>query len=139
MCFDQHFLEKVCNAASKSSPNAFDDAVLDRLRGWNWPGNVRELENAVERAVVLARGDTICLGDLPVPLRDQESQPTPQSAEPIPFEVGQSLASLEREAIRLTLEAVAGNREAAASILGIGVATLYRRLKEMGELAGLPD
>ena len=49
----------------------------------------------------------------------------------IHFEVGQSLAQLEREAIVRTLEAVGGNRETAASLLGIGVATLYRRLKEI--------
>ena len=47
--------------------------------------------------------------------------------------MGQTLEQLEREAIRRTLEAVDGNREAAASILGIGLATLYRRLREMGE------
>jgi DNA-binding NtrC family response regulator len=51
----------------------------------------------------------------------------------IRFEVGISLEELEREAIRQTLAAVDGNREVAASILGIGVATLYRRLKEMEE------
>jgi len=132
----EHFLAKVCEATSKSSPSSFDPAVLDRLRGWDWPGNVRELENAVERAVVLARADAIRIDDLPAALRagaDQQAQP---AAGIIQFEVGQSLASLEREAIRLTLEAVAGNREAAASILGISAATLYRRLKEMGEVAG---
>ena len=51
--------------------------------------------------------------------------------EVIPFRVGQRLSTLEREAIRQTLLAVGGNREAAASILGIGKATLYRRLREM--------
>ena len=67
------------------------------------------------------------MGDLEVGEGDAKA------ATVIEFEVGQTLAALEREAIRHTLEAVGGNREAAASILGIGVATLYRRLKEMGD------
>jgi len=128
----EHFLEKVCTATGRDGPLHFAQDVLDRFRASPWPGNVRELENAVERAVVLARGDVIRLDDLPRGLREGEGEAAgPRGA--IQFEVGQSLAALEREAIRRTLEAVGGNREAAASILGIGVATLYRRLKEMGE------
>ena len=129
----EHFREKVLDATGRMQPAAFDDAVLECLLAWDWPGNVRELENAVERAVVLARGDRICLEDLPRTVREGTGQAEPPSAGVIQFEVGQSLAALEREAIKRTLEAAGGNREAAASILGIGVATLYRRLKEMGE------
>jgi DNA-binding NtrC family response regulator len=62
-----------------------------------------------------------------------ERAPGPPARPLVPFEVGQSLETLEREAIRRTLDAVGGNREAAASILGIGLATLYRRLREMGD------
>jgi len=128
----EHFLKKVCAATGHVGPLSFDQAVLDRFCASPWPGNVRELENAVERAVVLARGDVIRLDDLPRALREGATNGArPRSA--IRFEVGQSLAALEREAIQRTLDAVGGNREAAASILGIGVATLYRRLKEIGE------
>ena len=128
----EHFLAKVKAATGREQPTGFDDAVLDVLRSARWPGNVRELENAVERAVVLARGDVIGPDDLPQSLSvGAEAAPAPGGI--IRFEVGQSLAMLEREAIVRTLEAVGGNREAAASILGIGTATLYRRLKEMGD------
>ena len=128
----EHFLAKVKAATGRAKPTGFDDAVLDVLRAARWPGNVRELENAVERAVVLARGEVIGVEDLPQSVT-QAAEAAPPSASMIRFEVGQSLAALEREAIIRTLEAVGGNREAAASILGIGTATLYRRLKEMGE------
>ncbi len=134
----QHFLQKVMRATGRERPLRFDDAVIEALQAAVWPGNVRELENAVERAVVLARGDVIRLDDLPpnvrTPAEGVRSVPGPA----IHFQVGQSLAALEREALRRTLEAVGGNREAAASILGIGVATLYRRLKEMDEEANGP-
>jgi DNA-binding NtrC family response regulator len=129
----QHFLEKVCRSTGRREPPTFDPAVVRLLAKYRWPGNVRELENAIERAVVLARGDVITCDDLPVAVRRSEKEPALQRRPVIRFEVGQSLEMLEREAIRRTLEAVEGNREAAATILGIGTATLYRRLREMGE------
>ncbi len=136
----EHFLAKVKAATGREQPSGFDDAVLDVLRAARWPGNVRELENAVERAVVLARGDVIGVEDLPPGVTEATESAAPPSSGVIRFEVGQSLAALEREAIVRTLEAVGGNREAAASVLGIGTATLYRRLKEMDESeAAEPD
>jgi DNA-binding NtrC family response regulator len=131
-----HFLDKVRESIGRPGPLAFDDAVLDCLKATEWPGNVRELENAVERAVVLAPGNVITMKDLPPQILDRRRRSSISAGGSILFEVGQSLAALEREAIRRTLDAVGGNREAAASILGIGVATLYRRLKEMEEEAG---
>ncbi len=128
----EHFLDKVLARTGRDAPVSIDADVVKKLHQYGWPGNVRELENAIERAVVLARGDSITLEELPAAIRESTGAdvgaPQPQVIE---FEVGQSLAALEREAIRRTLDAVDGNREAAASLLGIGVATLYRRLKEM--------
>ena len=129
-----HFLAKMRARTGRTSI-AFDEGVVDALLAYGWPGNVRELENAIERAVVLARGDRITLADLPPSVRGVPAENVNGSGV-IRFEVGQSLSALEREAILRTLEAVGGNREAAASILGIGTATLYRRLKEMEEEPG---
>ena len=125
-----HFLEKVLAATGHEEPTELADGVLATLQAYRWPGNVRELENAIERAVVLSRGDQITADDLPPAIREGSDRPQSSSGV-IRFEVGQSLAALEREAILRTLDAVGGNREAAASILGIGTATLYRRLREM--------
>ncbi|MHC4548492.1 MAG: sigma-54-dependent transcriptional regulator [Planctomycetota bacterium] len=123
----QHFIESFAKHSGKRLKGITPEA-LDRLMAADWPGNVRELENVIERAVVLATGDLITEADIPQLDDSKGSQ-----AEPIPFRVGQALADLEREAIQRTLKAVAGDKDAAAKILGIGVATLYRRLKEMEE------
>ncbi|MCA9315055.1 MAG: sigma-54-dependent Fis family transcriptional regulator [Planctomycetes bacterium] len=131
----EHFLAKM-RARTGRQLAGFDDGVIDALQAYRWPGNVRELENAIERAVVLTRGDRITLADLPPAVRGVPSEAAAAAGAGsgvIRFEVGQSLGALEREAILRTLDAVGGNREAAASILGIGTATLYRRLKEMEE------
>jgi len=122
----QHFIEKYTRLAGKKVKGITPEA-LDQLQKLDWPGNVRELENVIERAVVLATGDLITQADIPPAGEDQDGHP------PIPFRVGQALADLEREAIQRTLRATGGDKDAAAKILGIGVATLYRRLKEMDE------
>ncbi len=125
----QHFLEKYTRLTGKKI-KGISPAALARLETRDWPGNVRELENVIERAVVLATGDLIEYGDIVRTGKDAQ----PQLAT-IPFRVGQSLGDLEREAILRTHKSVAGDQDAAAKILGIGVATLYRRLKGMEEEA----
>jgi two-component system response regulator HydG len=129
----QHFVAKARRTTGRQGRLALSAEVQRRLQSYHWPGNVRELENAIERAVVLAQTEVIGLEDLPGALRRGEGDPGLERPAVIRFEVGQSLETLEREAIRRTLDAVDGNREAAASILGIGLATLYRRLREMGD------
>jgi len=129
----QHFIEKFSRLSGKRVKGITPEA-LDRLQGLDWPGNVRELENVIERAVVLATGDLITQAEIPYQDTDKEAE-----ADTIPFRVGQPLADLEREAIQRTLRAVGGDKDAAAKILGIGVATLYRRLKEMEEGGSAKD
>ncbi|MEE8106854.1 MAG: sigma-54 dependent transcriptional regulator [Planctomycetota bacterium] len=121
----QHFIEKYAARTGKEVKGIAPEA-LDRLQQLDWPGNVRELENAIERAVVLATDTLLTNKDLV-----QKSDSSESAAADIPFRVGQALVDLEREAIQRTLRAVDGDKEAAANILGIGVATLYRRLKDM--------
>jgi two-component system response regulator HydG len=129
----EHFLQKSLRATRRARPHGLAPEVYPALLAYPWPGNVRELENAIERAVVLSRGDLVTLEDLPEGVRGAGGEPAAPRRSAIRFEVGQTLETLEREAIRRTLEAVEGNREAAASILGISLATLYRRLREMGD------
>ncbi len=88
-----------------------------------WPGNVRELENALERALVLSEGGVIRAVDLGI----ETAASTP---------AGATLAEVERDHILRVLEAEAGNRRAAAKTLGIGEATLYRKLKTFGASQG---
>lgn len=89
-----------------------------------WPGNVRELANAVERAAVLADGARVEAEDLP----DEIARPARGSGAS-----GDTLADVERAHVLAILGEENGHREKAAKRLGIGVATLYRKLKEWGE------
>ncbi|MEM8882866.1 MAG: sigma-54 dependent transcriptional regulator [Planctomycetota bacterium] len=126
----QHFIEKYTALTGKPVKGITPEA-LDRLVARDWPGNVRELENVVERAIVLATGDRVTEDDISTAPENGGTENGNGTS--LPFRVGQSLAELEREAILRTLKAVDGDKDAAARILGIGVATLYRRLKEMEE------
>ena len=98
-----------------------------RLVRYDWPGNVRELRNAVENMVLLARGDLLVEEDVPEAIR----QGAERSSGGYQLE-GRSLGEVERELVAVNLELAGGNREKAAAILGIGVRTLYRKIKEYG-------
>ncbi len=91
------------------------------LMAYPWPGNVRELRNALEFAVICARGSIVRPEDLPPELL--EVGPSASSSEP---------AHDERERILTSLDRARGNRTQAAELLGISRATLYRRMRELG-------
>jgi two-component system response regulator AtoC len=96
-----------------------DDEAKKRIAAAAWPGNVRELTNTLERAAILADGTVIRGADLQ--LRD-----TAVHAEPTD---SRTMQDIERDAIRRALDEVGGNRRLAAERLGIGVRTLYEKLK----------
>lgn len=92
------------------------------LISYDWPGNVRELENCIERAVILS-SDVISVDDLPAKVIEQK----PQSGS-----TGQTLDDVERAHIDAILRQVNDDKAAAATILGIDLSTLYRKLKRYG-------
>jgi DNA-binding NtrC family response regulator len=106
----------------KRSPALAPEAANLLLR-YTWPGNVRELENAMERALALARSDRIGVDDLPPEIG--AAPPRVQDADEV-----RTLAEVERDYIAAALRALGGNRAKAAEKLGIGTATLYRKLKQ---------
>lgn len=105
--------------------SGFTPQAANQLLRYPWPGNVRELENAVERAVVLARGSRVDVPDLPEEV-GLAAPGAPATGE------GKTLEDVEREVILAVLQATGGNRALAAQRLGIGAATLYRKLKQYG-------
>ena len=107
----------------------FSREAMDRMFEWPWPGNVRELENAVERAVIMARGDMISQTELPDTLRELDAKEEEVGIDLTP---GRSLKDMEREMILRTLEETGGNRTRSAEILGISRRTLQLKLKEYG-------
>ncbi len=108
------------------SVDGFSPEAADDLIGYAWPGNVRELENAVERAVVLADAHRIEPRDLPREIRASVgATPRPTAGSSV-----RSLREVEREYILSVLHANAGNQTRTAFQLGIGTATLYRKLRQ---------
>ena len=99
--------------------------VWAKLRGHPWPGNLRELRNVIQRALVLAIGDTIEEDHLML-----EPQPfSARAAQPAPASPLSSLAEAEKQHILTVLDACGGDKAAAAEILGISRSALTRRLK----------
>ena len=112
--------------------------ALQRLQGWPFPGNVRELRNVLERACLLADGDTVEDGVLAQALQPEAApwnQPAPASSIALPGAVpsapGATLQQLERQALLQALQRHAGNRAQLARELGISERTLYRRLRQL--------
>jgi DNA-binding NtrC family response regulator len=100
--------------------------VLDRLMRYPWPGNVRELRNTVEGMVVFAQGRRpLDLSDLPDALREVES-----AGEKLELRVGMTVDEAERQLIAATLRHCGNDKPRAAAMLGIGLRTLYRKLKQ---------
>ena len=99
-----------------------DDAARARLVAYNWPGNVRELGNVLERAAILVDGTTIG-ADLIL-----AGTPAPSAKAPANL-IGEKLEDMEKEAIRRMLATTGGNRKQTAARLGIGLRTLYDKLK----------
>jgi two-component system response regulator HydG len=115
------FLEKFGDP--QGPPRTISEDAMRRLMAYDWPGNVRELENAIERAVALGSGPILHLGDLPTNLQHASGEAVPDIDEVVPLE------ELERRAIVRALRETAGDKLAAARLLGIGKTTLYRKLK----------
>jgi DNA-binding NtrC family response regulator len=111
-------------------PKRLSPEALELLSRYSWPGNVRELRNVMESAVVFSQGDEISPSELPVEVRESTSVST--TGAPVQAVVGEprTMADIERQAILETLERTGGHRARAADILGIGLRTLQRKLKD---------
>jgi DNA-binding NtrC family response regulator len=124
----EHFIRNSSIVPKRSitvSPEAMD--VLQR---YTWPGNVRELENVVERALILCDGGVVEPEHLPMGVRLTPSfEPDGDDNELLELE------EVERRYIKRVLEMCKGHRHRAAAILGISERNLYRKLKEIEELA----
>ncbi|ANM30655.1 hypothetical protein ABI59_15330 [Acidobacteria bacterium Mor1] len=104
----------------------------------DWPGNVRELQNAIQRGVILARGDQVELEDLPESVvrgarrSDRALDLTGQGSVGVADDPPLHAVADEAARIRRALELADGKRDRAAAMLGISRTTLWRRMKELG-------
>jgi transcriptional regulator with PAS, ATPase and Fis domain len=115
------------NRAHARKVTGIGKSALDRLLAHDWPGNVRELRNAVEGMVVFAEGKRpLGVSDLPPVLREPRGEPPRE----LRLALGQSMEEVERRFIEETLRWLGYDKQRAAETLGIGLRTLYRKLKE---------
>ncbi|HEX2454643.1 MAG TPA: sigma-54 dependent transcriptional regulator [Vicinamibacterales bacterium] len=130
------FVERFCRDMKKR-PLAFSPGALEQLQTYHWPGNVRELQNCIERAVILAEGETI----LPRHLNLTFSAPIQAEAQSDPWaqvDLNGSLADVTRRVvaevekvkIQEALKQAENNKGRAAEILQIGYKALLLKLKE---------
>jgi Nif-specific regulatory protein len=130
-----HFLDRFA-AETGRVIRGFTPEAVEALRTYHWPGNIRELRNVVERAVVLAQGEWIDVGDMMLsklasPGDTGKAQPA-QPARPAAF-VPTTIEEMERQHVMKTLAAVGGNKTKAAAILGIERSTLDRKLAKWAQ------
>jgi DNA-binding NtrC family response regulator len=122
-----HFLRRAARRHNRPL-TGFGPRALAALCHYDWPGNVRQLENLIERLAILARTAEIDLADLPDELRGLAAEPR-LAAHPATAGV---LHELEKHAIIDALLGAHGDVGAAARRLGLGVATVYRKIKRYG-------
>ena len=135
------------------APKSVTAGVLKALEGYHWPGNVRELENALRRALVVAKGDALLLSDLPAEIAGPSAGAAgaPAAAAPAEASGGDAAAlarqlfqwarreptlkvipAVERELVIQALKETGGNQVQAARLLGITRATLRKRIEKFG-------
>ncbi len=122
----EHFL-RIC--AGTNPAKTLTAAAVARLEEHSWPGNVRELRNAMERAIILVRGNIIDAADLDGLLPGRHGSRHDAVAE---GDLPAAVARLEYEMIRKTLEACGGNRAEAARRLNIHRQLLYTKMQRYG-------
>jgi DNA-binding NtrC family response regulator len=120
--FIRKFAGKVSNRVTDISPDA-----IDLLISYNWRGNVRELENAIERAMVLADGDTILPGHLPLPAGMGITQEELQSR-PMTGSLPEQIDAFEKQLVLSALKRAKWVRSKAATALGIPRPTLNYKM-----------
>ncbi|UXH80528.1 sigma-54-dependent transcriptional regulator [Roseateles amylovorans] len=151
----EHFLIGIGSKEGKSK--RFTPRALQQLQTYRWPGNVRELRNAVQRAYVMATGDTVDEQWLPRGELNPADSGSPQGGAGVPaggsgvsssgsaampaaqaevsgpsvvMPLGSSMAQVEKAFILATLQHYKHHKEQTAAVLGISLKTLYNRLKE---------
>lgn len=137
----EHFMTRGQGAGKRA--RRIHPRAMELLHAYSWPGNIRELQNVIERALIVSPEDELKVdarwfpGPSTEPAR-HASDETSRAMAPLPepavatLVAEGSLADLERQTIIRTLGAVSGNRRLAAAKLGIGLRTLYEKLKRYG-------
>lgn len=125
----QHFLNTFCEKFKKRKLN-FSKEVKEYFQIYEWPGNIRELQNVVEYAVNMCQGLEIKMKDLPIYVIDKNSNEVIDT-----YKLKEKMEQFEKNVIKQTLDNFgcdSAAKEKAAKQLGIGIASLYRKIKKYG-------
>ncbi len=122
-----HFVEKYCNEMGKPILGVNNEAMR-KLISYNWRGGVRELENIIERAVIFAKEDKICIDDLTENVRGNDE------TNEMPEALKEAVLAFERKHILNIIKKYNNDKEAVSAALNIGLSSLYRKM----ELLGIP-
>jgi two-component system response regulator HydG len=121
----QLFLRRITQRIGKPV-KGFSGPAARMLLDYDWPGNVRELENALERAVILAKGESIDRNAIPDKITEPKTEPLVAERS----HANPTLDVVEQAYITWVLQAEGGNKTRAAEVLGIDPSTLYRKLSK---------
>ena len=124
--FAYFFLEKL-NETEEKKVEKLDAEFIDALSNYDFPGNVRELRNIINRAFIMARGDTLTVDCLPDKILGSRRRRNRSS---VTIPLGQPMEEVERIVIEETLHMTEGDRKKTAEILGISYKTLYNKTKK---------
>ena len=126
-----HFIEKYTQGPETAgNVTGIDKEAVQRLCDYEWKGNVRELENVIERAVILAPGNTITVSDLPSQIRNPKSGTLQLDGIPDGVGLSETLAAVEKRMILRAMKMSGNVQTKAAKILGIGKSGLNQKLKK---------
>ncbi len=116
------FFVGICASKMNMKIPAIDAEYMEAMENHHWKGNIRELKNVVERSLILMDGDSLGLNSLPYDIQIKKSKSHSSSS----F----ALYDVEKEHIQRVLHHTQNNKAEAARLLGIGIATLYRKIEE---------
>ena len=130
-----HFLARFASDRRLAPPNFSDEAVA-ALQAHDWPGNVRQLRNIIERTVILAPSDVVCIDIdlLPAEVLDNQGSTGLSSATLtiMGSPLREARESFEREYLKIQIRRFSGNISRTASFIGMERSALHRKLKALG-------
>ena len=126
-----HFIGRH-NLEMKKNYKGVDNATMRILMSLPWKGNIRELDNILERAMILGNGEWITPAELPGQEVSESKVPSGDHLPNAEENLGKALHQYEKIHIENILEINAGDKRIAARLLGLSVATLYRKLLHLG-------
>ena len=128
----EHFLTLCAERAGRTDLTGLSAGALSALTTYEWPGNIRALENAIERAVLLARGPELTVEDLPPQILTASREKAPPTLPALGIDFRAAVEEFENQLILGALERTGWNKQRAARLLNVNRTTLIEMVKRKG-------